>query len=226
MPPPEMLMPVALLAVVFLVHLVYYRRHRDADTQQVIAIADLTGASPSAAPVERLTIGSARPSQATRLLEGAHVALTSRDQVVRLGVMPFGEAASGNAHSPGRAYAIRALRASDRPYAEALICADDLLVEGNSIFLAPVKVSGDLIIAGEAVFHQPVVVNGYVKVAGSARFEKGLLIKADAIVTGDVTIGCFERKGWAVARTLQLQGTLRLNGSVVVEDGLHSRMAA
>ena len=226
MPPHEMLLPVALLAAVFLIHWLYYRRHRDADSQQVIRIEDLTGTSPSVKSGERLTIGCARPAQGTQLLEGAHVALTPDDRIVRLGVMPLGTAERTVADVRRRAYSARALRAADEHYAEALICGDDLLVEGTCVFLAPVKVSGDLIVQGDAVFHAPVVVNGYAKIAGSARFDRGLLIKADAIITGQATIGCFERKGWAIARSLQLDGTLNLNGSVAIEDGLRGRAAA
>jgi hypothetical protein len=46
------------------------------------------------------------------------------------------------------------------------------------------------------------------------------------VVSGEVTIGSHNTDGWLVARKVNLEGGLMLNGSVETREGLHYERAA
>jgi cytoskeletal protein CcmA (bactofilin family) len=225
MPPLEFVIPVAILTVIALMHWAYYCRHENSDSQQVIDIQDLT-AKPDEAVV---SVEDARtPEPGARRLSGAFVALTPGRGFETVEPSAFelatAEIAAGMKR---RVYLSKALRAQSEQFVDVLICADDVIVEGDAVFHSSVKIAGDLVVRGSAVFMKPVIVNGFVRIKGRAAFRHGLVAKEDAVVSGEVTIGAADTDGWLVARKVSLEGGLLLNGSVETREGLHyERIAA
>lgn len=195
-----------LLAAVFFVHLFYYRRSLRSDGQQVVAIADLTDFRHAAIDhsvlwAEGMEFCALEGSASTCQLPTAPAPVPLMTGGPK---MRFEES----------------LEIGRRNLMQTIICAEDLIANDHAHFYKPVKVGGDLIVRGTAYFDQTVVVNGSLKVEGHAIFARGIVAKGETLVTGDITIGTREIKGWAVLRSLTLVSRLRLNGQLISDEHL------
>ena len=214
----EMFAAPALLLAIIVVHIIYYFRLRGSDGQQVIALSDLSDLDPAkcAALGEKLTLVKSWGEEfdaRNRVAERTHTLL-----MMPLTPLPAQRGAT--------VYHATSQRLVDRLIRTPLICAEDLVVDGSSQFLGPVKVGGDLIVRGEATFAQVVVVNGVLKIEGEAQFAVGVLAKGDTFVTGSITIGSDRGEGWAALREFALRTRLRLNGRIVTARAVQLREAA
>jgi hypothetical protein len=200
--------PVLLFAI-FGIHFVYYRKALQVDGQQVIALDDLTNLTAS--------VGG------TSVIQADNVQFCRLDDLATAYRLPAGQRADASGLVATRATRRfeRSISIANKDVAMPLICAEDLLAEHNALFRAPVKVGGDLTVRGEVTFDQTVVVNGALKVEGHAHFSRGLIVKGDTLVTGDITIGTRDNKGWAVFRKLSFSRRLRLNGHVITDQDLN-----
>lgn len=197
----------ALLLAIFGIHFFYYRKALKVDGQQVIALDDLTSLTQSVAGVS--------------VVQGDGVQFCRINDVAMTYQLP--QARRYDRDAPMAHRALRRFENSvtvmHKEVAMPLICAEDLVTE-TACFRAPVKVGGDLTVRGEVTFDQTVVVNGALKVEGHAHFSRGLIVKGDTLVTGDITIGNRDNKGWAVFRKLSFSRRLRLNGHVITDQDL------
>ena len=207
--------PVLLLAIIA-AHVLYYFRLRSSDGQQVIALSDLTDLNPGqcASLGERLTFvegwGEEYDARSRR---------TTRAEMM-MPLRSFAVSSGATAHHAD------SQRIADCVVRTPLICAEDLVIDGSTQFLGPVKVGGDLVVRGVATFSQAVVVNGALKVEGEAQFALGILAKGDTFVSGSLTIGSDLGEGWAALRHFALRNRLRLNGRLVSARVIELKAAA
>lgn len=194
----------ALLAMILLAHVAYYRRHRASDGQQVIAL------TPLAEEPALIAADSSSFNPQTRTV--APTTLPSRPCFLGL------DRRKRRAAEPHRV--------ADTVVPGVLICADDLVCDGDSRFLGAVKVGGDLIVNGHAIFAGPVIVNGVLKISGSAQFTDGILAKGDTFVAGAIAIGSADRPGWAALGQIALGERLDLHGQIVASNAIQLRKVA
>gem|GEM_PF-3271320 len=187
-----------MLAAILAVHLLYYRRHRASDGQQVIALTALVD--------EPVMIAAAGTSFDPRSRRSGPATLPPRPRFLGLDRRK-------HRHAPPH-------RVADTVVPAVLICADDLVCEGDSRFLGAVKVGGDLIVTGHAIFAAPVIVNGVLK------FTDGVLAKGDTFVAGAIVIGSAGRSGWAALGQIELGERLDLHGEIVASTALQLRNVA
>lgn len=207
--------PVMLLAIIA-AHVLYYFMTRGSDGQQVIALSDLTDLNPGkcASLRERLTLVEGWGHEYDARSRG-----TTRAQMM-MPLRSFGVSSGATAHHAD------SQRIADCVVRTALICAEDLVVDGSTQFLGPLKVGGDLVVRGVATFSQAVVVNGVLKVEGEAQFALGVLAKGDTFVSGSLTIGSDCGEGWAALRHFALGKRLCLNGRLVSARAIQLKAAA
>ena len=194
----------ALLAMILLAHVVYYRRHRTSDGQQVIRLVALADE-----PAMIAADGSRFDPQARKIIPAI---LPPRPRFLGLDRRKRRSAAPH--------------RVADTVVPGVLICADDLVCDGDSRFLGAVKVGGDLIVNGNAIFAAPVIVNGVLKIIGSAQFTDGILAKGDTFVAGAIAIGSADRAGWAALGQVALGERLDLHGQIVASNAVQLRKVA
>jgi hypothetical protein len=207
----------ALLLAIIVAHIIYYVRLRGSDGQQVIALSDLSDldAGKCAALHEKLTLVEAWGEEFD-----ARKRVATRRPLMMMPLRAFAAVQGATVHHATSQHIV------DRVIRTPLICAEDLIVDGSSQFLGPVKVGGDLIVRGEGTFAQVVVVNGIHKNEGEAQFAVGVLAKGDTYVTGSITIGSDRSEGWAALREFALRTRLRLNGRIVTARAVQLRAAA
>lgn len=205
-----------LMLVILLTNWVYHLLKRTSDGQQKIEIGDMSNLNTAscAALREQLTLIQARNIEFQAQTRKARAfALALPEQFFRASRGEFLRCADRHV-------------VKDRSVVSPLICADDLVTEGNSHFFEPVKVGGDLVVKGNATFFEVVVVNGVLKVEGDAHFAVGVVAKGDTFVSGTMTIGSEDNQGWAALRRFAMGDLLRLNGSVVASSAVQLREAA
>ncbi len=205
----------AILALILIVHSLYFRANRKRCGQQQITLEDLTDLPQS--------IGAANGG--LTIVHGRHVefdaaARTSRPKFLAAPLVELAPTRRGAQRLTGRQVI------QDETVKQTIICSDDLVVDGRTLFQQPVKVAGDLIVNGQAVFLRPVIVNGVLKINGSAHFAGGIVAKRDALVRGSMAIGGDGQPAWAVVRELALINRLALHGTLVTARAVEMKEAA
>ena len=209
----------AILIGTFAAHFLYFRRNAPRDAQQDIALEDR--AFRSARGAARFSAGDGdRLSGVFQAVEmnGEGKALRRADpalfdqRIARVVALPGNRVTldGDTAIEPGR-------------YVDTLICTGDLVVRGETVFHAPVKVMGDLIVTGDAMFMKPLIVSGHTKVTGVAVMAGGMIAKGEAAVDGELLVGGRSREGWLAARAFGGSGRVLLNGHI---DAIDDREAA
>jgi hypothetical protein len=213
----EMFAAPALLLAIIAAHIVYYFRWRSSDGQQVITLCDLSDLDPAkcGALGGELTLVEAWGEEFD-----ARKRVATRKPMMMMPLRAYAAVGGTIVHHA------ESLLVVDTVIRTPIICGEDLIVDGSSQFLGPVKVGGDLIVRGDATFAQAVVVNGILKIEGDAQFAVGVLTKGDTHVTGSLTIGSDRGEGWAALREFALQKHLRLNGRIVTARAVQLREAA
>jgi hypothetical protein len=210
----ETLLPLVTLLAIAGLHLSYWRRQSAARSQHVIDVVDLMNQDQQ---------DIRRPYQTflhagQKSLAGKHVRLEPEGQVSSIHRKLF----SAPADRPtvwGQPVSHAAPRV--RYMFQSIVCEDDLVVETDTVFLAPVKVGGDLIVPGNARFQAPLTINGFLKAIGSVHLCAGAVVKEDALISGQLTIGATKDSGWIVARTVSVEGKLLLNGTIDTTEGIY-----
>ena len=204
-----------ILTSILAIHGVYFIRNRKLSGQQEITLEDLTNLAGST-------------SYGAGDLTVVHAARQEFDVATRTAAATNLPLPSGGARPA--AQPMQRLRdpqmLEDIDIHHTLICGDDLIVRGRTVFFHPLKVAGDLIVEGEALFRAPVIVSGVLKVGGSAHFAEGMIAKGDAMVRGSMTIGSDSCQGWAVVGELALERQLKLNGTLVASRAVQLKRAA
>lgn len=203
-----------LLLAVFLVHYAYFRKALLSNGQQVIELSDFT--KTDGTPIGQSIIEA--DGLEFCAIQGSVSScdlIPARPNIAVIAGRPF---AKKRYSGP--------LEIGQYDVLHTVVCAEDLTATHAAHFFAPVKVGGDLTVTGEVYFDQIVVVNGALKVEGHACFARGVIVKGDALVTGDITIGTRNGKGWAVFGSLSLSSRLKLNGRVISDQDLELPKAA
>lgn len=205
----------AILAAILIIHSAYFIFNRSLCGQQEIALEDLTDLG---------GVGCTGPDGLT-VVQGDRQEFDASTRTV--GTANFALPACGipsNQRGPQRLREPQIFE--DCEVRHSLICGDDLLLRGRTLFYQPLKVSGDLTVEGEAVFLAPVIIAGVLKVSGSAHFAAGVIAKGDAMVRGSMAIGSDTEQGWGVVRELALEQRLTLNGTLVASRAVRLKKAA
>ncbi len=208
-----LLAPVVALLMLAAVHIGYFRRNANRDSQQFIALADLSF---------RTSRGSARFGKADDWSAERGQRVAGIYDVIGLG----GNAGGANpalfdpiggrvAEALGKTIVLDtdAALASGR-YIDTLLCTGDLIIDGDCAFLSPVRVDGDLIVTGNAAFLKPLIVAGHTRIGGVATISCGMVAKGEIAVDGILLVGQRTREGWVAASDCTVGGQIYLNGYI------------
>ena len=220
--------PSAMIAGVGFAHLGYFRHFSRRTQQQAVALDEFsyrgTGGRFRIAEAGPRAMSGGQRTSGTYVGIGAH----GNARPAMMGVFdPIADDLSDRVGT--RRMIDRDARIASGRFVDTLIFGGDLHIDGDCVFLAPVKIVGDLSISGNAVFAKPLIVNGHVKVAGLAVVRTGILVKGEVGVAGTLIIGEQGREGWAVANGITITGRVFLNGhadSVAAEAPLPLDLAA
>ncbi len=208
-----LLTPVAALAIMAAIHLGYYRRNIRRDSQQFIELADLSF---------RTARGSARfgtPGEWARehgeRIAGVYDVISPTGETMNADPGLFEPISSRIADALAVTFIVDAdISLPHGRYIDTLICSGDLLIEGDCVFLGPVKVDGDLIVTGNAAFQKPLIVAGHTRIRGIAAVAGGMIAKGELVVDGTLLVGDRTREGWVAADDCSANGQIYLNGHI------------
>ena len=209
------LMPALVVLALGVMHIGYYRRNLRRSSQQVITLPNLLYRSPRGAA----RFAAARQSTERTLgrrLAGVFETLAdgrARQPADAELFKPFASRLSGL----GKRVVLEGdTRIADERHVDTLVCTGDLLIEGNCVFLSPVKVLGDLTVTGNVAFLKTVIVNGNATVSGLGAIFAGMVVKGELAVPGRLMVGDSETEGWVAAGDVNVDGNLLLNGHIDV----------
>jgi peptidoglycan/LPS O-acetylase OafA/YrhL len=205
--------PIMALLVIAAIHIGYLRRTADRDGQQFITLADLSfrtarglarfdGAGDGSVGYSHRVSGIFDSIGNSGNVAGVDPGLFDPigDRVAdRLGTTVVFDA--DTALAPGR-------------YLDTIICAGDLIIDGDCAFMGPVKIGGDLIVNGNAAFLKPLTVCGHSRITGVVTISAGMIAKGEVAVDGTLLVGQRMREGWVAARDCTVAGHVFLNGYI------------
>ena len=205
--------PLLVLLGLGAIHFGYFRRNCNRDSQQFIALADLGF---------RTARGSACfgqtdnwPLENGKRIAGIYEVVDPANDKRQANVKLFDPVIDRIANALGKRLILKddTSLPSGR-YIDTLVCQGDLLVEGDCVFLGPVKVGGDLIVTGNAAFLKPLTIAGHTRIQGVVLVASGLVAKGEVSVEGSLRIGERSREGWLSASDVHVDGRVFLNGHI------------
>ncbi len=204
--------PVIALLMMASIHLAYFRRNARRDSQQFIALADLSF---------RTARGSARfgSTDWTRAhgqrLAGVYDVMGAGRDLAGADPTLFEPITGRVADALGTTLVLEGdtTLAAGR-YIDTLVCTGDLLIADDCVFLSSVKVDGDLVVTGKAAFLKPLVVAGHTHIQGVTAISAGMVAKGELVVDGTLLVGDRNREGWVATGDCHVGGQIYLNGHI------------
>ena len=203
--------PVLVLIGLMVCHCLYFIRNGKRDSQQFIALADMSF---------RTSRGSAcfEPDdkrKENRRVAGIYEVLSLESGAAGADPRLFDPILDRLSSSVGKTIVLDDdTSIAPGRYVDTVICAGDLLVQGDCVFLGPVKVGGDLIVTGNAAFLKPLTVAGHSRIQGLAVVVSGMIAKGEVSIEGTLRIGERAREAWLSADDVTVNGRVFLNGHV------------